>query len=487
MLMYFLTRNLSRFRRFLHINHLKLPNMTQIETETYEKAIQFLNEVQSNRNNLLTTSTQTIASSQTSSHKLDLVKKYLIRSGMNINDFNKLPVIHVSGTKGKGSTCAFCESILRHNGYKTGFFSSPHLIEVRERIRINGQPISKEIFSQYFWNILKNLNSHKESEQDLPFYFQLLFIMAMHIFVKENVDVAIIEVGIGGEYDPTNIVKNVPVVGITSLGFDHTSVLGKTIESIAWNKAGIMKKNSKVFTVSQPKDAYDILQKRSIEKECTLNVVDNYCHLKCMQKYPLSIQTNINLAIKMAEEWLISRSKQNNSFLDADVLRESIENCIWPGRYDIQQKGNTTFFIDGAHTVESIEICVKWYLNEIKKREGKKALIFNLTGGRSCEKFFTILKKCEFQQIIFVPNVADTSNVNAGEQLSLCNTYKEKWLSSAPEDEQVCVFPCVKEAMDFLHHKGQYNVLVTGSLHLVGAILSLLNPDLNENCPHVKL
>lgn len=84
---------------------------------------------------------------------------------MNINDFNKLPVIHVSGTKGKGSTCAFCESILRHNGYKTGFFSSPHLIEVRERIRINGQPISKEIFSQYFWNILNNLNSHKVAHQ----------------------------------------------------------------------------------------------------------------------------------------------------------------------------------------------------------------------------------------------------------------------------------------------------------------------------------
>lgn len=83
------------------------------------------------------------------------------RSGISLSDLHKLPVIHVSGTKGKGSTCAFCESILRNHGYKTGFFSSPHLIEVRERIRINGKPISQEMFSKYFWNILDNLNSHK--------------------------------------------------------------------------------------------------------------------------------------------------------------------------------------------------------------------------------------------------------------------------------------------------------------------------------------
>ncbi|XP_044757265.1 folylpolyglutamate synthase, mitochondrial-like isoform X2 [Coccinella septempunctata] len=475
---------------FLHIPHLKQVMMNQNDKKTYEEAIHLLNKVQSNRNNLVATKNQIISNSHSSKQKLELVEKYLVRSGINHDALNKLPVIHVSGTKGKGSTCAFCESILRHNGYKTGFFSSPHLIEVRERIMINGRPISKRTFSKYFWNVMDKLDSHKENEEDLPFYFQLLFIMAVHVFLKENVDVAIIEVGIGGEYDPTNIVTNVPVAGITSLGFDHTSVLGKTIESIAWNKAGIMKKGSKVFTVPQPEGAYDVLHRRSIERECFLEVVRNECCLSCIQKYPASIQTNINLAIKIAEEWLISRPKQNNSFLDVEILKKSIQDCKWPGRYEIQQKGNLSFYIDGAHTVESIEICMKWYLNEIKDKEGAKGLIFNLTGGRSCEKFFAILMKCHFKHVIFVPNIAESSiekadNINlvlpVGEQLDLCHKYEEKWLNNSSRDEDVQVFPSVKEAIDYLHQKGRCHVLVTGSLHLVGAALSLLNPDLNGN------
>lgn len=158
---------------------------------------------------------------------------YIHRCGIKIQDLeNKLSVIHVSGTKGKGSTCAFCESILRHHGYRTGFFSSPHLISVRERIKINGQPVSKQEFSNYFWEIYGKLQQNKvikyyrfilksyvlfnlewnfqkmeQNDAVMPTYFMFLTLMAFKIFLEKKLDVVILEVGIGGEYDFTNILR----------------------------------------------------------------------------------------------------------------------------------------------------------------------------------------------------------------------------------------------------------------------------------------
>lgn len=142
----------------------------------------------------------------------------------------KLSVIHVSGTKGKGSTCAYCESILQNYGMKTGFFSSPHLVSVRERIRVDGQPISRKQFARCFWDVHQKLGGvqvswlswidwncsiaklyyfqkEKNTAKEMPPYFMFLTIMALKIFLEEQVDVAILEVGIGGEYDYTNILR----------------------------------------------------------------------------------------------------------------------------------------------------------------------------------------------------------------------------------------------------------------------------------------
>ncbi|KAK9880269.1 hypothetical protein WA026_010142 [Henosepilachna vigintioctopunctata] len=479
---------IRRFHCISKLNNMyQESNMHQVNPN-YEEAIKTLNTLQSNSKSL-TDQNKNTASNPV--EKLEKVRKYINRTGLTSNDISKLPVIHVSGTKGKGSTCAFCESILRHHGYKTGFFSSPHLLEVRERIRINGVPISKAIFSEFFWKIYESLNDQKDNPGDMPFYFQFLFIMAVHIFLHKKVEVAIIEVGIGGEYDPTNIVTCVPVAGITSLGFDHTSVLGNTIESISWNKAGIMKPGSKVFTVTQPEKAYNVLSQRSVERQCSLCVVDNALNIPIMTKYPRSIQTNISLAIQMAEAWMLSNppDANNKTLLDIDVLKRSIEECQWPGRYEIRQEKNMRYYIDGAHTLESIAICIEWYLNDLKNRHGKKVLLFNLTGGRNCEDFFKLLLKCQFDTVIFVPNAATSSNESAdninlvlpvGDQLSNCYTYKDKWSNMSSNEGDVQVFPSVQDAVNYMNNEEKYNVLATGSLHLVGAVLTLLNPNLNE-------
>jgi folylpolyglutamate synthase len=157
-----------------------------------------------------------------------------------------LKIIHIAGTKGKGSTGAFCESILRNQGMKTGLFTSPHLIEVRERIRIGGKPLDRQKFGEYFFDCWKRVESSPETSPSniMPNYFRFLTLMAFHVFLEENVDVAIIEVGIGGYNDPTNFVPIPYVCGITSLGYDHTNILGTSLADIAWHKAGIFKVSS---------------------------------------------------------------------------------------------------------------------------------------------------------------------------------------------------------------------------------------------------
>ena len=184
--------------------------MTKTAKLSYDEAVAALNSLQTNAALL-----QKVRKERQKNVHLNLPQttKYLERSGMTLDDLDKIKIIHVSGTKGKGSTCAFCESILRHNGLKTGFYSSPHLVSVTERIRINGEPIDQEKFTTYFWSVYDKVCKGREDD-DRPPYFKFLTILAFNIFWKEGVDVAIMEVGIGGAYDCTNIIRKPVVSGL---------------------------------------------------------------------------------------------------------------------------------------------------------------------------------------------------------------------------------------------------------------------------------
>lgn len=272
---------------------------------------------------------------------LVLMNELLNRTNITQMDIKSLNIIHVSGTKGKGSTCAFVESILRHHGYKTGLFTSPHLVEVRERIKINGKPLPKWNFANYFEEVYTRLDSTKENYSvAFPSYFYFLTIMAFHTFMEENVDVAIMEVGIGGTYDCTNVIKYPSVCGISALGIDHTEILGNTLESIAWHKAGIMKPGIPAFTQIQPGNTLDVLYRKAEDMKTSLNVVPDFSQYN-IDHIKLGLAghhqyANASLALQLAE-CVMNKNRENKAKAFTVTLNHinGLKNCVWKGRAQV--------------------------------------------------------------------------------------------------------------------------------------------------------
>ncbi|XP_015605818.1 folylpolyglutamate synthase, mitochondrial-like isoform X2 [Cephus cinctus] len=528
------------------------------------EAVKALNNLQSNAAYLQNVKTHNSATNT----NLKDTRKYLLRSGITMEELDKLSVIHVAGTKGKGSTCAFIEAIIRKHGFITGFYSSPHLINVRERLRINGQPMPEEEFTQSFWKVYESLDKKKEHDTDMPQYFKFLTVLMFHVFLEVKVDVAIIEVGIGGEHDCTNIVRNPVCVGITSLGLDHTMLLGSTLESIAFQKSGIFKENTRAFTVSQPKEAMTILERRAKEKHCDLSIVTNYQSYNWRNGPPtLSIQSkvqwcNASLAIDLSKTWIswktqnpnfgndngnnttapstvtnqlnnnttsstevtrdllnasdsstqrkilnISNSKlqtklnssnsasessleklQCSSTISFEKVAEALSSCKWPGRTQILCGKSMDFYVDGAHTIESIEFCVSWFKDVTRNSPERRYLIFNSTGARDSLKLLKPFRTLSFEKVFFVPNVAGTISktdqqnfsVTTQEQIRRCQWHCEIWGDGSTFANSVseALERIKKDSSENSNLTNKPQVLITGSLHLVGAALALIDPDL---------
>ena len=198
---------------------------------------------------------------------LSVIKELLIRLGSPQNDFK---AIHVAGTNGKGSVCAFVESSLRLQGYKTGLFTSPYIQVFNERIQIGGTNVADKTFARVATLARQTAEDMQNEGYPPASFFELLTAIAFVIFKEESVEIAVIETGIGGTYDSTNVVE--PVLSIiTSIAYDHMNILGNSIDEIAQNKAGIIKNNCPVVIADQKYDeAYAILLSVAKEKNAPL-------------------------------------------------------------------------------------------------------------------------------------------------------------------------------------------------------------------------
>jgi len=179
---------------------------------------------------------------------LDNIRSFVNHLNINIQD---IKLIHIGGTNGKGSTCAFLSSIIQESGYKVGTFTSPHFFDYRERIKVNNNKIEKDFISKF---IVTNRDIIEKLELT---FFELSFGMSLSYYIEKKVDYAIIEVGLGGRLDATNIINPILSV-ITNISYDHTEILGNTLKKIAFEKAGIIKQNTKLIIGERDKDTENI-------------------------------------------------------------------------------------------------------------------------------------------------------------------------------------------------------------------------------------
>eukprot|EP01132_Coremiostelium_polycephalum_P006057 gene6057-7544_t len=501
-------------------------------TRTYEDAVTALYSLQSN---------QSIIDAWTKERKTDkerssqLLMNEMLAFAKSVDiDLTQQSVIHVAGTKGKGSTCAITESIIRNQGFSTGLFTSPHLISPRERIKLNGELISKELFTKYFWYCWDAL---KANHSELPAYFKFLTLLALRIFQEEKIECTILEVGIGGRVDSTNIFPKPIVTGISSLGFDHMTVLGNTLPEIASEKAGIIKTGVPIFTVNQKPDALKVIEDTAQEKKSPLTIVPGFNQYSFQGKLSLEGEhqkENASLAIALANCWLINQKKhpgesiyknsnwkkysyRDNNYSSSyftplpDSFTKGLKECNWPGRaqhFTSPEYQGLDFYLDGAHTPESSYVCLEWWKSVTKQHDSRSTIyifVYNSTGGRNPEPFlvnFTdALNSKSIPQFdhIMIPLIATERPIDKNsKQLGKLGESSETWedyvknvyldlnKNGSEEKDKITIHKSVQDCVDKIieihkqeqdGEKRNIKVLCTGSLYLIGSIIKSMLKD----------
>lgn len=297
-----------------------------------------------------------------------------IRELMNLlgNPQDDLKVIHVAGTNGKGSICTMLAGILCESGLKTGLYTSPFLERFNERIKIDGKDISDDDIARHMSTVREKAEEMVRSGKAHPTEFELITAMAFLYYREMETDVVVLEVGMGGRLDATNIVKKPVLEIMASIGLDHTEYLGDTIEQIAWEKAGIIKPGTSVVCYPSPKEALDVFSDICLKRGCTMCVADeNDVKLLSADLYGMVLEGGIDDKIKVDgfRLGLIGRHQTRNvitvlyavnelirqgySEINAEHVKTALENVSFPGRFEVLSR-DPVIIIDGGHNLDGI-------------------------------------------------------------------------------------------------------------------------------------
>ena len=359
----------------------------------------------------------------------------------------KLKFIHVAGTNGKGSTSSMLDSVLRKAGYKTGLYTSPYIRVFNERMRINGENISNDELA----TLTEYIKPIADQMADNPTEFELITALAFEYFARNNCDVVILEAGMGGRLDSTNIIDTSVLSIITGIALDHTAFLGDTVEKIATEKAGIIKENTPVLYGGADENAKAIIKAKAKEMRSEFQCVD-YGNLK-IKKIELDGSTFdfgnfANLKIKLLGAYqprnasivvsAVEILRKNGFEISEETLREGLSTAEWQGRFEILSREPLIIF-DGAHNPQGIEAAVESI--KLYFKEEKVCIVTGVLRDKDYTHIAKMLSTVAMQAFTFTPDsprALDASDYaatlcsaginaipseNVGEALSMAKTF----------------------------------------------------------------
>ncbi len=404
---------------------------------------------------------------------IDNLLLYLDRMG---HPERQLKVIHVAGTNGKGSVCAYLEAVLRRKGYRTGLFTSPHLVTMRERFRINFHMCSEDQLIQAWKEVRKLMEEAMEAGQAPLTFFEIMFLMALLIFRDQMPDYCIMETGLGGRLDATNVCSPLLCV-ITSISLDHTEVLGDTVEKIAAEKAGIIKPGVPVVFIDEKNGAGPVIRRQAerlsapcfslsadelIICEKTENKIDFLINSRYYKSNRIRLYSWVDYQVSNAGLAALALHVLFPD-LEEDVLTEGFSSMHWEGR---MEELLPRFFVDGAHNPGAVSrIC-----RMLEDSDRPWLLLFAVCSDKSYSQMIRMLADIPFRRIY----VTAISGYRAAGTGLIEGEFRRCGCGA------VCSYNTVPEALEAMlqDRSDEEYCLCLGSLYLVGEIRKILESDI---------
>lgn len=392
-----------------------------------------------------------------------------------LDAFPKVPVVHIAGTNGKGSTCALISNVLTVSGYQTGLYTSPFLQIYNERIRLNGTPVSDFLLEKYGNRVLDKAEQLKSKGIHCT-PFELGTALALSIFKGEHTDIQVLETGMGGRLDPTNAVPCATVCGITAIGMDHMQYLGDTLEKIAAEKAGIIRTETTVVCQPGTASVEQVFRKTAEEKHAPLIQLGKEMIAdirldpeSCMATFSLNGIVFENLRINLAGEHQLMNAltalavllelRKHGMQISDESIRKGFGNVTWPARLEWFEN---RILLDGAHNAHGVH-ALRLYTDQILK-DRKKILLTGVLTEKLSEEMLSEMKCIADKAVTVTPN---SIRAMKAEPYSVLLNQAGIESISAPD---------ITEGLRIAEELAGQNgiVIATGSLYFVGELRSIL-------------
>lgn len=372
------------------------------------------------------------------------------------NPQNKLKVIHIAGTSGKGSTAFMLSQLLRNHGYNIGLQVSPHLVDIRERFQINNKLISKKDLRQTMHNLKPLIEQMRSLPFGAPTYFEIVVVIAFSLFYEKKVDYAVIETGMGGLLDATNCVDNPDKIAvITRIGHDHMHILGNTLSRIAMQKAGIIHNGNAVFVLKQRISVMRVIKSYAHSKHAAIHEIESSYnhHLKMQGSFQ---QENASMAIA-AFRYV---SERDRFYLDEEIVDRTLSTVSFPGRMDMKMINGKQVIIDGAHNPQKMKALTR----ALKDMFPKEKFVFVIAFKKHKDYRAMLCYITPLARKIYITTYPVTTHMIKAEAPEIIAEILKSMNFIAYKQE-----PEYSRALEESYQEDE-PVVVTGSLYLAGAM-----------------